>query len=53
MTKAAKEMNVHKSTLGYRLHKAEDIAGLDIEDAGVRQKVIFSCEIIHYLKSFE
>ncbi|MCD8076709.1 MAG: helix-turn-helix domain-containing protein [Lachnospiraceae bacterium] len=53
ISKAAKDLNVHKSTLGYRLHKAEDIVGLDIENPGTRQKIIFSCEIIRYLKCFE
>lgn len=53
ISKAAAIMNIHKSTLGYRLYKIEDMVKLDLERAEVRNHVIFSCQIVRYLSIME
>jgi len=50
LEQASKKLNIHKSTLVYRLKKAQDIAFVDLDNGNLRQLVILSCEIILYTK---
>ena len=47
---AARRLKIHKSTLGYRLLKIEDIVHLDLKDERICQMAVYSCEIVRYLK---
>lgn len=49
ISQAAEKLNIHKTTLGYRLKKIEDMVHLDLKDPMICQQVIFSCQIVTYL----
>lgn len=52
LSKAAQILNIHKTTLSYRLRKIEDMVSLDWNDGLMRQQIVFSCEIIRYIRIF-
>ena len=53
LSKAAEILNIHKSTLGYRLLKVERMVTLNLNDSDVRQSILLSCEILQYLNTYK
>ena len=47
----SKILNIHRSTLIYKLNKISEIIKIDINDADVRFHMILSYEILHFLDS--
>ncbi len=48
---ASKILNIHRSTLIYRLNKINEIIKVDLDDADIRFHMILSFEILRYLES--
>jgi len=46
---SSKQLNIHRSTLIYRLGKIAEIISVDLNDRRVRMHLILSYEILHYL----
>lgn len=53
LSKAAEILNIHKSTLGYRLLKVEKMVTLNLNDSDIRQSILLSCEILQYLDIYK
>jgi hypothetical protein len=45
----ARQLNIHRSTLIYRLSKIAEIITVDLNDQKLRMHLIFSYEILHFL----
>ena len=46
---SSKQLNIHRSTLIYRLGKIAELISVDLNDQGVRMHLILSYEILHFL----
>jgi DNA-binding PucR family transcriptional regulator len=46
---SSKQLNIHRSTLIYRLGKIAEIIHVDLDDQKVRMHLILSYEILHFL----
>ncbi|SHI16931.1 transcriptional regulator, CdaR family [Sporobacter termitidis DSM 10068] len=46
---SSKQLNIHRSTLIYRLNKISEIISADLSDQHVRMHLILSYEILHFL----
>ena len=49
LSKAAKELFIHKNTLLYRIQKTEDLCGCDLSDPEVREYVLLSIRTLRLL----
>jgi hypothetical protein len=49
LLQSSKLLNIHRSTLIYRLGKIAEIIGVDLNDQQVRMHLILSYEILHFL----
>ena len=53
MSNTAKRLYIHRNTLLYRVEQMLDKLECDFTDPALRQKVIYSLEIIRYLKKYK
>ena len=45
----SKKLNIHRSTLIYRLNKISEIINIDLDDQQTRMHMIYSYDILHFL----
>lgn len=49
LLQSAKQLNIHRSTLIYRLNKIAELIKVDLSDHRVRTHLLFSYQILHFL----
>lgn len=47
----AEFLHIHRNTLIYRIHKIQEISGLDLEDANTRLRIMLSLELLRQEKT--
>lgn len=52
MRLTAKELNIHRNTLVYRLNRISEITQLDMDDANVHLNLHLALKAHHLLKTF-
>ena len=51
LVKTASDTFMHRNTVVNKVNKIDEIIDLDLEDDGLRQRLIFSCQVIRYYEN--
>ena len=50
ITNTASALYMHRNTVLNKVRKINQILGLDLDDRHLRQRLLFSCQLIHYFE---
>ncbi len=51
-SKTARELHIHRNTMQYKINKIEEIIGQSLDDPILRQRMMFSYQVIQYSEKF-
>ncbi len=51
-TETAKALFIHRNTMLYKIHKIEEIIGCSLENPMLRERLLFSCRVLEYMRKY-
>ena len=53
MAQTAKELNIHRNTVLYKLNKIKELINIDLNDSMEKASILYSCQILRYVTKFQ